>query len=681
MCHTDSCSESSINADKDEWQVWGPTVGSEIHYPTLRPTHDRPDNTTVPPPNIFLPHMPPPQENETGRIETSAPVASNPSPNGHIHGWFPLPPIPGFQVYPEANISPAMSPTGPHPVAYPHPNLSFRHDGQISSSLDTRIFHLGMGSSHFQLGPFPPSFPPMPVNLNLPLPDYGSYYLTPPPEPLIDFSFTFCDQFSSVPSPIAHNLVPFQPYPLLSNSAISDSHSNHIPPPHLYPTGAPGTHFVPQGHNQPHHSWTSQPMTHSLSNVTRTKGISSPFNEGFGNQKFLDAGHVNPQNVPRSLLTTTPSSAVVFSGPEAKRPSPMTHMLVSSVHRGNRKSRRPYLFTDCTTLMSDFRKNREKHWEFSEILGHVVEFSNDQHGSRFIQGKLETITDEQKQRAFEEIHPKHTEELIQNVFGNYVIQKFLDHGMMGQKDAIADVVIRRALDFSIHIYGCRVVQKLIDYVPESGHKIIIQLLEKDILTCIKNPHGNHVIQKIIQVVNPNLLTFLPSISENILDLATHSYGCRVLQRCLEYISPEYLEGLLESIHRHTIELMQDQYGNYVIQFIIEQGRAKDRNIVISKIIKNLVALSHHKYASNVCEKALVHTDSDGRHKLIQEIMTMAPDFDNTIVKMMNDHALYFWWKAINEKLYSLELNLSSLHYGKQPLRILSGKDRFYQSNG
>ncbi|KAH9484270.1 Pumilio domain-containing protein C6G9.14 [Psilocybe cubensis] len=432
MCHTDSCSESSINADKDEWQVWGPTVGSEIHYPTLRPTHDRPDNTTVPPPNIFLPHMPPPQENETGRIETSAPVASNPSP------------------------------------------------------------------------------------------------------------------------------------------------------------------------------------------------------------KFLDAGHVNPQNVPRSLLTTTPSSAVVFSGPEAKRPSPMTHMLVSSVHRGNRKSRRPYLFTDCTTLMSDFRKNREKHWEFSEILGHVVEFSNDQHGSRFIQGKLETITDEQKQRAFEEIHPKHTEELIQNVFGNYVIQKFLDHGMMGQKDAIADVVIRRALDFSIHIYGCRVVQKLIDYVPESGHKIIIQLLEKDILTCIKNPHGNHVIQKIIQVVNPNLLTFLPSISENILDLATHSYGCRVLQRCLEYISPEYLEGLLESIHRHTIELMQDQYGNYVIQFIIEQGRAKDRNIVISKIIKNLVALSHHKYASNVCEKALVHTDSDGRHKLIQEIMTMAPDFDNTIVKMMND---------------------------------------------
>ena len=55
-----------------------------------------------------------------------------------------------------------------------------------------------------------------------------------------------------------------------------------------------------------------------------------------------------------------------------------------------------------------------------DIFGHIVEFSGDQHGSRFIQQKLEEATDEEKQRVFDEIVPMKTTQLIQDVFGNYV---------------------------------------------------------------------------------------------------------------------------------------------------------------------------------------------------------------------------------------------------------------------
>jgi soluble P-type ATPase len=55
-----------------------------------------------------------------------------------------------------------------------------------------------------------------------------------------------------------------------------------------------------------------------------------------------------------------------------------------------------------------------------DIFGHIVEFSSDQHGSRFIQQKLEEATDEEKQRVFDEIVPTKTTQLIQDVFGNYV---------------------------------------------------------------------------------------------------------------------------------------------------------------------------------------------------------------------------------------------------------------------
>ena len=55
-----------------------------------------------------------------------------------------------------------------------------------------------------------------------------------------------------------------------------------------------------------------------------------------------------------------------------------------------------------------------------DIFGFVVEFSSDQHGSRFIQQKLESATSEEKQRLFDEIVPDNTLQLIQDVFGNYV---------------------------------------------------------------------------------------------------------------------------------------------------------------------------------------------------------------------------------------------------------------------
>ena len=49
-----------------------------------------------------------------------------------------------------------------------------------------------------------------------------------------------------------------------------------------------------------------------------------------------------------------------------------------------------------------------------------MEFSGDQHGSRFIQQKIETASSDEKQMIFDEIVPDNTLQLVQDVFGNYV---------------------------------------------------------------------------------------------------------------------------------------------------------------------------------------------------------------------------------------------------------------------
>ncbi len=62
----------------------------------------------------------------------------------------------------------------------------------------------------------------------------------------------------------------------------------------------------------------------------------------------------------------------------------------------------------------------------------------------------------------------------------------------------------------------------------------------------------------------------------------------------------------------------------MIQFILEQGQDCDKADIFAAIRGSLIRLAQHKYASNVCEKALVCADLERREILINEIMTAKP---------------------------------------------------------
>ncbi|KAJ9175746.1 hypothetical protein P3X46_014270 [Hevea brasiliensis] len=112
-----------------------------------------------------------------------------------------------------------------------------------------------------------------------------------------------------------------------------------------------------------------------------------------------------------------------------------------------------------SSLLDEFKSSKTKCFELSEITGHVVEFSADQYGSRFIQQKLETATTEEKNMVFNEIMPQALS-LMTDVFGNYVIQKFFEHGSASQIRELADQLTGHVLTLSLQMYGCRVIQKV-----------------------------------------------------------------------------------------------------------------------------------------------------------------------------------------------------------------------------
>lgn len=219
-------------------------------------------------------------------------------------------------------------------------------------------------------------------------------------------------------------------------------------------------------------------------------------------------------------------------------------------------------------LLEDFRNQRYPNLQLRDLTNHIVEFSQDQHGSRFIQQKLERATAAEKQLVFNEILGA-AYSLMTDVFGNYVIQKFFEFGTPEQKATLASQIKGHVLPLALQMYGCRVIQKALESIAAEQQHEIVRELDGHILKCVKDQNGNHVVQKCIECVEPVALQFIiNAFGGQIYSLSTHPYGCRVIQRILEHCTIEQTAPILAELHSHTEQLIQDQYGNYVIQHVL-----------------------------------------------------------------------------------------------------------------
>ncbi|KAJ0747549.1 putative armadillo-like helical, pumilio domain-containing protein [Helianthus annuus] len=137
-------------------------------------------------------------------------------------------------------------------------------------------------------------------------------------------------------------------------------------------------------------------------------------------------------------------------------------------------------------LADEFKSNKTKCFELSEIAGHVVEFSADQFGSRFIQQKLETATTEEKDMVINEIMPQ-AYSLMTAVFANYVVQKFFEHGSAPQIRELAEQLTGHVLTLSLQMYGA------IEVVDLDQQTKMVMELDSRVMRCVCDQNCNHVI--------------------------------------------------------------------------------------------------------------------------------------------------------------------------------------------
>ncbi|XP_047172069.1 pumilio homolog 4 [Vigna umbellata] len=364
----------------------------------------------------------------------------------------------------------------------------------------------------------------------------------------------------------------------------------------------------------------------------------SGLNNGFyGNQPYGLGMPYSGKQITNSTLPALGSGNPLF---ENERISRINSMMRSSMggsggswHAdiGNNMDSR-----FASSLLDEFKNKKTRPFELSDIVDHVVQFSTDQYGSRFIQQKLETASAEEKTKIFPEIIP-HARALMTDVFGNYVIQKFFEHGTESQRKELASQLSGHVLPLSLQMYGCRVIQKALEVVDGDQQGQMVSELNGAIMKCVRDQNGNHVIHKCIECVPQDKIQFIvSSFYGQVVALSTHPYGCRVIQRVLEHCDDLNTQQIImDEIMQSVSTLAQDQYGNYVIQHIVEHGKPHERTAIINKLAGQIVKMSQQKFASNVIEKCLAFGSPEERQILVNEMLGTS-DENEPLQAMMKD---------------------------------------------
>lgn len=145
---------------------------------------------------------------------------------------------------------------------------------------------------------------------------------------------------------------------------------------------------------------------------------------------------------------------------------------------------------------------------------------------------------------------------------------------------------------------------------------------------IEDQNGNHVVQKLIErLPERELKEIFHFFRGSFLRFSTMQYGCRVIQKLLEYSSENEVKNslikvnaIIDEIFIKTYDLCLHQYGNYVVQFIIERQDINRITQVIKTLRGKLYELSTHKFASNVIEKCLSYGSQQNKREIIEEII-------------------------------------------------------------
>ena len=259
------------------------------------------------------------------------------------------------------------------------------------------------------------------------------------------------------------------------------------------------------------------------------------------------------------------------------------------------------------------------HNIYSTIKPKVFLLIKTQMGSRILQNYLSKTPMQILNMLYEDIYAQ-LNVLLLYPYANYFCLKLFCFIGATERLSYLRSILSNIVTFSVNKRAIYPIQCIIGNLSTKTEKeLLMEHINGNIKNLSVDIYGTHVIEKIIMCLEPEYCrAIIQFILDNYVYLANHVNGLCLAKKILmlEY-KKENHNRLKQILCDHCLDLIENPYGNYALQIVIDYWEQEDVIEIISKMLGHCTELSMMKYSSNVIERCIEKSEIF-LNKFIQE---------------------------------------------------------------
>ena len=280
---------------------------------------------------------------------------------------------------------------------------------------------------------------------------------------------------------------------------------------------------------------------------------------------------------------------------------------------------------------------------YNKLKGKFEQIIKTHKGSRIFQNYLKNTHSDILHQIFLELKGK-LSELLRDNYANYFCKKFFNS--LNQKDRIEylNTIQKDLSTLAIDITATYPIQGIIEQLGSKAEKKIVYIGVKDSISVFcYNIYGTHILEKILSYFEDEFIKeIIDYVYNNFIDLSYHINGICIVKKLLLMTHKKELHKKIKKIiNDNAHNLIVHQYGNYVIQTIVDNWDDNELEDIINQYRNKYLYLSEQKYSSNAIER-IIEKNNKNLEIYINEICNE----NNIIEAIKNKYGNYVIQKAV-----------------------------------
>ena len=306
------------------------------------------------------------------------------------------------------------------------------------------------------------------------------------------------------------------------------------------------------------------------------------------------------------------------------------------------------LFNTGNINKTDFNTNQYEIDEFNSFLSslpsEVSDFLCTQKGAREIYKTIQRLSQECKTVLITRLGTNLVKVMI-DIYGNYSCQQLIQSSSPEQITLMLQYIHQHFVKIAKDYSGTHVLQALLDVLSsKEQEKLILSSIKSSELEMAYDINATHVLQKIVVTIPEERRSELNQvILSSLKPLSLNPNGICLVKKFIGSSKGKNNRSQITKImSKNCVEISQSPYGNYAMQYILDEWGVESCASIVKSIIDNVCALSVQKYSSNVSEKIIELLDDVKKSMCFKQLF-----FSSKVLSVIkNKYGRYVLQKAI-----------------------------------